>query len=77
MGLKLGLSVSWMAVVGAELIASTAGIGYRLSNARSMMQSNVLILCMIVVGLIGILMDKILGVIFSTLTPWEKLKVNQ
>jgi sulfonate transport system permease protein len=73
-GLKLGLSVSWMAVVGAELIASTAGIGYRLSNARSMMQSNVLILCMIVVGIIGILMDKVLGIIFEALTPWEKLK---
>jgi sulfonate transport system permease protein len=72
-GLKLGLSVSWMAVVGAELIASTAGIGYRLSNARSMMQSNILILCMIVVGLIGILMDKVLGLIFEALTPWEKL----
>ena len=71
-GLKLGLSVSWMAVVGAELIASTAGIGYRLSNARSMMQSSVLILCMIVVGLIGILMDKILGAVFKALTPWEK-----
>ncbi|MGN0600703.1 MAG: ABC transporter permease [Oscillospiraceae bacterium] len=71
-GLKLGLSVSWMAVVGAELIASTAGIGYRLSNARSMMQSSVLVLCMIVVGLIGILMDKILGAIFASLTPWEK-----
>ncbi len=71
-GLKLGLSVSWMAVVGAELIASTAGIGYRLSNARSMMQSNVLVLCMIVVGLIGILMDKLLGALFRTLTPWEK-----
>ena len=71
-GLKLGLSVSWMAVVGAELIASTAGIGYRLSNARSMMQSDVLILCMIIVGLIGIFMDKILGVVFATFTPWEK-----
>lgn len=32
-GLKLGLSVSWMAVVGAELIASTSGIGFRMSNA--------------------------------------------
>lgn len=72
-GLRLGLSVSWMAVVGAELIASTAGIGYRLSNARSMMQSSVLILCMIVVGLIGILMDKLLGWIFSAVTPWEKV----
>lgn len=73
-GLKLGLSVSWMAVVGAELIASTSGIGYRLSNARSMMQSSVLIMCMIVVGVIGILMDKILGMVFEALTPWEKLK---
>ncbi|MDY6243796.1 MAG: ABC transporter permease [Lachnospiraceae bacterium] len=71
-GLKLGLSVSWMAVVGAELIASTAGIGYRLSNARSMMQSSVLIVCMIVVGVIGIFMDKILGAVFNALTPWEK-----
>ena len=73
-GLKLGLSVSWMAVVGAELIASTTGIGYRMSNARSMMQSNILILCMLVVGLIGVLMDKILGFVFKKLTPWEKVK---
>lgn len=71
-GLKLGLSVSWMAVVGAELIASTAGIGYRLSNARSMMQSATLVLCMIVVGVICIFMDRILGLIFGSLTPWEK-----
>lgn len=75
-GLKLGLSVSWMAVVGAELIASTSGIGYRMSNARSMMQSSVLILCMLVVGLIGVLMDKIIGFIFKKFTPWETAKIN-
>lgn len=33
-GLKLGLGISWMAVVAAELIASLSGIGYRMSNAR-------------------------------------------
>lgn len=71
-GLKLGLSVSWMAVVGAELIASTTGIGYRMSMARTLMQSAVLISCIVVVGLIGIIMDKLIGVIFSQFTPWEK-----
>ena len=71
-GLKLGLSVSWMAVVGAELIASTAGIGYRMSMARTLMQSAVLISCIVVVGLIGIIMDKLIGIIFRQLTPWEK-----
>ena len=37
-GLKLGLSVSWMAVVGAEMIAATSGIGFRINDARSLMQ---------------------------------------
>ena len=71
-GLKLGLGVSWMAVVAAELIAATTGIGYRMSNARSMMQSNVVIVCMMVVGLIGVLMDKGIGLLFGWLTPWQK-----
>lgn len=71
-GLKLGLGVSWMAVVAAELIASLSGIGYRMSNARSLMQSDVVIVCMIVIGLVGILMDKILGVAFAAITPWNK-----
>lgn len=71
-GLKLGLGISWMAVVAAELIASLSGIGYRMSNARSLMQSDVVIVCMILIGLIGILMDKILGAIFTAITPWNK-----
>lgn len=75
-GLKLGLGVSWMAVVAAELIASTSGIGYTMSYARTLMQSNVVILCMIVVGLVGILMDKIISLIFSLVTPWERVNVK-
>lgn len=71
-GLKLGLGVSWMAVVAAELIASTSGIGYRMSNARSLMYSDIVIVCMIVIGLIGVLMDKVLGIVFGILTPWQK-----
>lgn len=73
-GLKLGLGVSWMAVVASELIAATSGIGYRMSNARSLMQSDVVIVCMIVVGLIGVLMDKIIGLIFGALAPWQKVQ---
>lgn len=73
-GLRLGLGGSWMAVVAAELIAATSGIGYRMSNARSNMQSQVVIICMIVVGLIGVLMDKGIGIVFYYLTPWRKTK---
>lgn len=71
-GLKLGLGVSWMAVVAAELIASTTGIGYKLNYARSMMQANKVLVCMIVIGLVGVIMDKLIGWLFKQLTPWEK-----
>ena len=71
-GLKLGLGVSWMAVVGAELIASTSGVGYRMSYARTLMQSDVVIAYMVVVGVVGIVMDKVVGAVFSALTPWER-----
>lgn len=71
-GLKLGLGVSWMAVVAAELIASTSGIGYKMSYARTLMESDVVIICMIVIGLVGIVMDKLVGLLFDSLTPWEK-----
>ena len=70
-GLKLGLGVSWMAVVAAELIAATSGIGYRMADARSLMRADVVIVCMIVIGIVGVLMDKLLGLLFQKLTPWQ------
>lgn len=70
-GLRLGLSASWMAVVASELIASSSGIGYRLNDARSLMRSDVVIVCMIIIGLVGILMDKIVTLIGELATNWE------
>lgn len=64
-GLKLGLGVSWMAVVASELIAATSGIGYRMNEARSLMRSDKVIVCMIVIGIVGILMDKVISVILK------------
>ena len=75
-GLKLGLGVSWMAVVAAELIASTTGIGYRMSYARGMMQANIVIVCMIVIGLVGVIMDKLIGCVFKKLLIWERVENN-
>lgn len=71
-GLKLGLGISWMAVVASELIAASSGIGFRISDARSLMQPDVVIVGMIVIGVVGILMDRILTFILKKATPWVK-----
>jgi len=73
-GLKLGLGISWMAVVGAEIIASSSGIGYRMNDARSLMQPEVVFVGMIAIALIGITMDQILTRISKKITPWENNK---
>lgn len=76
-GLKLGLGVSWMAVVASELIAASTGIGYRMNEARSLMKSDKVIVCMIVIGLIGIIMDKLISLLFDRFTPWVHLQENR
>ncbi|MVX62502.1 ABC transporter permease [Clostridium chromiireducens] len=73
-GLKLGLGISWMAVVGAEIIASSSGIGYRMNDARSLMQPEVVFVGMFAIALIGIIMDQILSRISKKITPWENNK---
>jgi len=72
-GLRLGLSVSWMALVASELIAASSGIGYRMNDARSLMRSDKVIVCMVVIGLAGIIMDKFISLVFEAITPWEKV----
>ena len=72
-GLKLGLGSSWMAVVAAELIAASSGIGYRLSYSRGLLRSDAVILCMLVIGLVGIVMDRFLTGFFRRLLPWQNV----
>lgn len=69
-GMKIGLGISWMAVVASELIASSSGIGYRISDARNLMRPDIMIVCMIWIGIIGIAMDRILSFISHKATPW-------
>lgn len=71
-GLKLGLSVSWMAVVGAEMIAATSGIGFRINDARSLMQYPIVFAGIIMIALVGVAMDTIITVLSKICTPWEK-----
>jgi sulfonate transport system permease protein len=73
-GLKLGLGISWMAVVAAELIASSKGIGYRISDARNLMKPDIMIVGMLLIGIIGILMDRILSFIAAKVTPWVETR---
>lgn len=69
-GIRIGLSGAWMCVVAAELIASTSGVGYMISDARQLSQTDVVIVGMLIIGVIGKVMDVLLLRLQRSLIKW-------
>jgi len=70
-GLRVGLMVAWMCVVAAELIAASSGIGYLIMDARQLSQSDVVLVGMITIGIIGKLMDSLIKRLENRLIRWR------
>lgn len=70
-GLRVGLMVAWMCVVAAELIAASSGIGYLIMDARQLSQSDVVLVGMITIGVIGKLMDSLIKRLEKRLIGWK------
>ena len=63
-GLRASVAFGWRALIGAELIAGTTGIGYMTLDAVQWYQTETVLLGMIVVGILWLIMDQL---IFRTL----------
>lgn len=70
-GLRVGLGQSWMCVVAAELVASSTGLGYMIMYARQFGQTDVVIVGMLMIGIIGKIMDSILMRIEKAVIRWK------
>ena len=70
-GIRYGLTHSWTALVGVELLASSEGLGYLLVWGRQMFWLDVVIVAMIAIGVIGFLMDKGLDVSEVYVQRWN------
>ncbi|MDR2076252.1 MAG: ABC transporter permease subunit [Desulfovibrio sp.] len=56
-GVRFSLGVMWMTLIVAEAIAASSGIGYMATNAREMMQTDVMVLSILLYALLGKLAD--------------------
>lgn len=52
-GLRVGFGSAWLALVAAEMVASSAGLGFLIIDAREMLRTDVVVVCMVVIGVIG------------------------
>ncbi|CAH1221933.1 Putative aliphatic sulfonates transport permease protein SsuC [Paenibacillus auburnensis] len=71
LGLRLSLGLSWLGLVVAELIASTSGIGYMMSDARQFADTPVVFVGIIVFAAAGLLSDTVVRLIEQRLLRWQ------
>jgi sulfonate transport system permease protein len=71
-GIRLSMSLSWMLVVAAELLGANSGIGQMMSNAREMFQTEIVMVGIVVIGLVGMVIDTAIRQVESSLVGWQK-----
>ncbi|MHB9291734.1 sulfonate transport system permease protein [Hollandina sp. SP2] len=59
-GFRLGFGYAWRALLGAELFASAAGLGYLISDAQEMARIDQVFAGILTIGFLGLLFDTIL-----------------
>jgi ABC-type nitrate/sulfonate/bicarbonate transport system permease component len=69
-GLRIGLGIGWMGLVAAELVAAPSGLGYLISDARSLLATDVVVVGMVTIGLLGLLIDIAVRRVAKALIPW-------
>jgi sulfonate transport system permease protein len=70
-GVRLALTTSWLALVAAESIGATAGIGVLATNAREFLQTDIMVLVILLYALIGLGSDLLARRLERRLLGWH------
>ncbi len=71
-GLKIGIGLSWLAIVAAEMLIGGVGIGFFIWDAYNSAKISEIILALLYVGLVGLLLDRLVSFVGTLLVPAER-----
>ena len=67
-GLRIGIGLSWLAIVAAEMLIGGVGIGFFIWDAWNSSHISEIILALIYVGLVGFILDRIVAAAATIVT---------
>lgn len=73
-GVRVGLAAAWTTLVAAELTGASKGLGNMIMEASLYFRMDVVILGIIVIGIIGLAMDKFVLFLERRLAGWQELR---
>ncbi|MBD1863166.1 ABC transporter permease subunit [Trichocoleus desertorum] len=68
--LRVNISGAWNFLVIAELVAAQNGLGFKIIQAQRFLQTEKVLFCIALIGVIGVVIDYGLKALSQKLTPW-------
>jgi sulfonate transport system permease protein len=70
-GLRFSLGIAWLSLIVAETIAASSGLGWMINDAREFLQTDVIVVGLIVYSLLGLLTDALVRVLERKALAWR------
>lgn len=70
-GIRVGLGFGWMALVAAELVGASSGLGFLINDARSVLRTDIIVVGMLTIGVTGLVIDSAIRFAMRLLLPWS------
>ena len=70
-GLKTSLGFTYTTLVAAEMVAAVSGIGWMVLDASKFLRSDVIFVGIIIMGITGVLLDRVIRVLEEKIVPWR------
>jgi len=67
-GLRIGIGLSWLAIVAAEMLIGGVGIGFFIWDAWNSSLISDIIVALVYVGIVGFLLDRVIALIANAVT---------
>jgi sulfonate transport system permease protein len=72
-GVRFGLGIMWLTLIVAETIAAQSGLGYMAMQAREFMQTDIIVLAIVIYALLGKVADWAATLGEAWAMPWRRV----
>jgi nitrate/nitrite transport system permease protein len=67
-GLRIGIGLSWLAIVAAEMLTGGVGIGFFIWDAWNSSRLSDIVVALVYIGVVGFVLDKLVGALGNYVT---------
>lgn len=76
-GLRLALAQGWTSLLAVQLLASSEGIGYLMVQGRQLFMLDIVFVCILIIGLVGVGMDRAIQWLDRRLLHWPQAATGE